>query len=261
MNLRFYNLRWLVPLLVTVSVIVVYPIVAGWGGGPARLVVEVSASPRLLPIYGVDTSDKKVAISFDAAWGAERTPLLLDTLDEFGIKTTFFVVGFWIDDYPDVLKDIATRGHEIGNHTATHPHLNSLDEGAIKDEIGQVHEQIKVLTGQTAILFRPPYGEYSNKVVEAAGELGYYTIQWSVDSLDWKDLDADSICRRVVGAIHPGAIVLFHNNATNTPEALPRILTALRAEGYEIVPISQLIYRNDYYIDHRGFQRRRAGDP
>ena len=261
MRLRFYNLRWLVPLLVAFLVILVYPLAAGWSGSPARMVAEVSAWPRLLPIYAVDTTEKEVAISFDAAWGAEKTPLILDILDRYEVKTTFFLVGFWIDDHPDTLVDIAGRGHEIGNHTATHPHLNSLDKGAIKEELASVHEQIKAATGQTPILFRPPFGEYSNKVVEASQELGYYAIQWSVDSLDWKDLSAEAIYRRVIDNIHPGAIVLFHNNATNTPEALPRILETLKAQGYQVVPVSRLIYRSDYYIDHRGFQKRRTGLP
>jgi len=260
-RLRFYNLRWLVPSLVVVAVVVAYPLVAGWGGAPARLVAAVSATPRLLPIYGVDTTEKKVAISFDAAWGAELTPLILDILDRYGVKTTFFLVGFWIDDYPDMLKEIAARGHEIGNHTATHPHLNSLGKEAIKEELAVVHEQIKAATGRTAFLFRPPFGEYSNKVIEAAQELGYYTIQWSVDSLDWRDLSADAICSRVTSQVHPGAIVLFHNNATNTPAALPRILDYFKTQGYEVVPISSLIYRENYYIDHRGFQKRRQGGP
>ncbi len=258
-KLRFFNLRWLVPSLVALAVVLAYPLAAGWGGSPAVMVAAVSASPRLLPIYGVDTTDKKVAISFDAAWGAERTPAILDILDRYGVKTTFFLVGFWIDDHPDVLKEIAARGHEIGNHTATHPHLNSLDKGSIKEELASVNEQIKAATGQTAILFRPPFGEYSDKVIEAAQEVGLYTIQWSVDSLDWKDLSADAIYQRIIDNIHPGAIVLFHNNAINTPEALPRILEALRAKDYEVVPISKLIYRDGYYIDHRGFQRPRTG--
>ncbi len=261
MRLRFYNLRWLVPSLVTVGLILVYPLLAGWAGGPAMMVAQVSATPRLIPIYGVGTTEKEVAISFDAAWGAERTPAILDTLDKYGVKTTFFLVGFWIDDHPDVLQEIAARGHEIGNHTATHPHLNSLDKAGIREELGSVNEQITAATGQTCILFRPPYGEYSNKVVEAAQEMGLYTIQWSLDSLDWKDLSADEIYSRIVGNIHPGAIVLFHNNGLHTPEALPRIIQTLQGQGYKIVPISQLIYRDNYYIDHRGFQRRRSSAP
>lgn len=258
MHWRVYNLRWVPGFLVALAIGVLYPVLAGWGGGPARMVVAVSATPRILPIYGVDTTEKKVAISFDAAWGAEKTPEILDILDRYSVKTTFFLVGFWIDEYPETLKEIAARGHEIGNHTATHPHLNSLSREAIKEELGIVHDQIQALTGQSAFLFRPPFGEYSNKVIEAAGELGYYTIQWSVDSLDWRDLSADAIHDRVVGNIHPGAIVLFHNNATNTPAALPRIIESLQEQGYEIVPISEIIYRDDFYIDHRGFQTRRS---
>jgi polysaccharide deacetylase family sporulation protein PdaB len=259
MKLRFYNFRWLATLVVASSILLGYPLTAGWSGGPALMVAEVSAWPRLLPIYGVDTLEKRVALSFDAAWGAEKTPLILDTLDRYGVKTTFFLVGFWIDEHPQVVKDIAARGHEIGNHTSSHPHLNSLEKKVIQEELALVHEQIRVATGQTAILFRPPYGEYSNKVVEAAQELGYYTIQWSVDSLDWKDLSAEAIYQRVMDNIHPGAIVLFHNNAVGTPDALPRILESLKAQGYEVVPVSRLIYRTDYYIDHRGFQKRRSG--
>ncbi len=261
MKWRFYNLRWLVPAVVAFAVVLVYPFAAGWDGGPARMVATVSATPRLLPIYGVETTEKKVAISFDAAWGAEKTPEILDILDRYGLKTTFFLVGFWIDDYPETLKEIAARGHEIGNHTATHPHLNSLDKGQIKEELASVNEQVKALTGQTVTLFRPPFGEYSNKVIEAAQELGLYTIQWSVDSLDWRDLSAEAVYQRVTSQLHPGAIVLFHNNALHTPEALPRILDYCKAQGYAVVPISQLIWHDNYYIDHRGFQRRRTGSP
>jgi len=260
-KLTFWNLRWLLPALAALAAVVVYPLAAGWSGGPAVLVAQVSGSPRLLPIYGVETTDKKVAISFDAAWGAERTPEILDILDRYGVKTTFFLVGFWIDDHPDLLREIVARGHEVGNHTATHPHLNSLGKEAVKEELATVNEQVKAATAKAVILFRPPYGEYCNKVIEAAQELGLYSIQWSVDSLDWKDLSADEIYRRVVDNIHPGAIVLFHNNGLHTPEALPRILETLQAQGYKIVPVSQLIYRENYYIDHRGFQRLRTSGP
>jgi len=256
---RVYNLRWVPGLLAALVLGVVYPVLAGWSGPPARMVAAVSQSPRLMPIYGVQTSEKKVAISFDAAWGAERTPEILDTLDRYEVKTTFFLVGFWIEKYPDMAREIAARGHEIGNHTANHPHLNALSKEQIKEELGVVHDQIKTLIGQEPFLFRPPFGEYSNKVIEAAQEMGYYTIQWSVDSLDWRDLPAATIHRRVVENIHPGAIVLFHNNAINTPAALPGIIEALRDQGYEIVPISEIIYRDNYYIDHRGFQVRRGG--
>ncbi|NLN06839.1 MAG: polysaccharide deacetylase family protein [Firmicutes bacterium] len=204
---------------------------------------------RLVPIYYVDTPEKKLAISFDASWGAEYTPKILETLQEHNLKTTFFLTGFWIDKYPELVKRIAEEGHELGNHTATHPHLNTLDKEAIKKELQLVHDKLHELSGQTPILFRPPFGEYSNKVIEAATELNYYTIQWSVDSLDWKDISKEEIVNRVTRRIHPGAIVLFHNNGIYTAEALPEILANAKREGYEIVKISDLIYKKNYYID------------
>jgi len=204
---------------------------------------------RLVPIYYVDTPEMKIAISFDASWGAEYTPQILATLREHNLKTTFFLTGFWIDKHPDLVKQIAADGHEVGNHTATHPHLNSLDKEAIKKELRQVHTALKELTGQDPVLFRPPFGEYSNKVVEAATELNYYTIQWSIDSLDWKDLTKEQIFTRVTSQLHPGAIVLFHNNGTHTAAALPEIIKYVHDAGYEIVKISDLIYKDNFYID------------
>jgi len=204
---------------------------------------------RLVPIYYVDTEEKKIAISFDASWGAEHTPKILEILRENNLKTTFFLTGFWIDKYPDLVKQIAAEGHELGNHTATHPHLNTLDKNAIKEELKKVHASLYELTGQEPFLFRAPFGEYSNKVIEAAGELNYFTIQWSVDSLDWRDLSKQEIVSRVTGQLHPGAIVLFHNNGTHTAAALPEILAFAKKKGYEIVPVSELIYKDNYYID------------
>jgi len=220
--------------------------------------LAVAGVPRRLPIYSVGTDEKKLAISFDAAWGAEYTEQLLATLRKYNIKTTFFLCGFWVEKYPDMAKRIAAEGHELANHTATHPHLNGLSREEIREELFKVHQQIKDLTGQNAFLFRPPFGEYSNKVIEVAEELGYKTIQWSVDSLDWKDVTPDYIFERVTGQTHKGAIVLFHNNATSTPKALEPILQRLHSEGYQVVPISQLLLKGEYYIDHDGTQRPKA---
>ncbi len=216
---------------------------------PQKVVQVVGQPDRLVPIYYVDTQEKKIAISFDASWGAEKTPSLLETLRENDLKTTFFLTGFWIEKYPDMVKEIAEEGHEIGNHTFSHPHLNSLGEEEIGKEVEKVHKMIKDLTEQEASLFRPPFGEYSNKVIKVLNELEYKTIQWSVDSLDWKDLSKEEITNRVVGQLHNGAIVLFHNNGKYTAEALPEIIKQAEEKGYTIVPISELIYQENYYID------------
>lgn len=213
-------------------------------------VLEVMTLPaRLLPIYYVDTPEKKLALSFDASWGTQHTPRLLEILQQNNIKTTFFLTGFWVEKYPELVKKIAAAGHELGNHTWTHPHLNTLDKRGIKIELERLQASLTGLTGVPPNLFRPPFGEYSNKVIEAANDLGLLTIQWSIDSLDWKNLSREAIVQRVTSRLHPGAIILFHNNGRYTADALPEIISFAKSQGYTIVPISELLHREDWYID------------
>ncbi len=219
------------------------------------VIVSASQTNRLLPIYSTQRSnDEKISFSFDAAWGAEDTQILIDTFAKYNIKVTFFVVGEWVDKFPDMVKALHDAGHEIQNHSNTHPHLTNLSKEKIMEEINSCNDKIQTITGVRPTLMRPPYGDYDNKVIEATESLGMYTIQWSVDSLDWKDLSASEITNRVKSAIQPGGIVLFHNAAKHTPEALPGLIESLLAEGYEFVPISQLIYTDNYTIDHTGMQ-------
>lgn len=217
-------------------------------------------SNKLLPIYGVEMKEKKVAISFDAAWGAEYTEGLLDILDEFNIKTTFFLVGIWVDEYPELVKEIAKRGHEIGNHSSKHPDFRELSKEQIAKELNDTNAKIEKLTGQKPILFRPPFGEVNNQVISVSEEEGFYVIKWSVDSLDWQEKGVQDIVDRVTTKVHPGAIILFHNNGKYTAEALRPILQKFKSEGYKVVPISELIYKKNYEIDkNTGFQRLKKG--
>lgn len=218
-------------------------------GLPKTLPVFRSTVKRKVPIYRVETPEKKVAISFDAAWGSDITLKLLEILEKHDVKTTFFLVNFWMEKYPDMTKQIAKKGHEIGNHSATHPNMGSLSKEDIKKEIKNTHDKIRELTGQEASLFRPPFGDYSDNLIETLNEMGYYVIQWDVDSLDWKDLSANAIYDRVIKGVKPGSIVLFHNNGKHTAEALEPIIKELKRQDYEIVPISELILKEDYYID------------
>ncbi|NLY51082.1 MAG: polysaccharide deacetylase family protein [Firmicutes bacterium] len=225
-----------------------------------RLIPALATNERLVPIYSVETPVKKVAISFDAAWGADKTGELLDTLEKYNVKTTFFLVDFWMEKYPEMTKKIATSGHEIGNHSATHPHMSQLSEEEIRQELIRTNERIKELTGQEPLLFRPPFGEYNNLLIQTVEKLGMLTIQWDVDSLDWQDLSSTAIVERVLDQVKPGSIVLFHNNALHTPEALPTIIEKLQADGYQIVPVSELIYKDHFYIEsHSGRQRPKSG--
>ncbi|SHJ10953.1 polysaccharide deacetylase family sporulation protein PdaB [Lutispora thermophila] len=209
---------------------------------------------KMIPIYCVDTEEKKIAISFDAAWGSDKTEDILSILKEHNVKTTFFLVAFWVDKYPDMVKRIDEEGHEIGNHSATHPNMSKLSEEKIREELTITSNKIEAITGKKVTLFRPPFGDYNNRVIRVSKELGYYVIQWDVDSLDYKDYGAEAIVDRVISKVKNGSIVLFHNNATYITEALPVILDRLQEMGYEVVPISELIYKDNYYIDHTGKQ-------
>ena len=221
--------------------------------------IAFAGNDRKLPIYCVETDKKRIAISFDAAWGADDTPTLIKILKEYDVPATFFVVGAWVDKYPDSVRAISNAGHQIQNHSNTHPYMTSLPKTKMIDEINSCNEKIKAITGVKPTLIRPPYGDYDNSVIEAVEECGMYTIQWSVDSLDWKDnATADSIYNRVVNKVENGSIVLFHNDAEHTPQALPRILETLKGEGYEFVFIDDLIMKENYTIDHTGKQIKNA---
>ena len=229
--------------------------------GAAALVVVSSTSGKIaatmndtreIPIYYVDTEEKICALSFDAAWGNEQTDALLDILDEYGVKSTFFLVKQWVDNYPDDVKEIAARGHDVGNHSATHPHMAELSSEAQQTEIDDCNTAIEALTGAAPILFRAPYGEYNDSLVQNLRSCGMYCVQWNIDSLDWKDPSPAEMVSRIQSKLCPGSIILMHNGAANTPEALPQIIEAIQNEGYTIVPISQIIPAGDYYTDHEG---------
>ncbi|MCL2170608.1 MAG: polysaccharide deacetylase family protein [Defluviitaleaceae bacterium] len=211
---------------------------------------------KKMPIYSVDTDKKVVAITFDAAWGADDTDLLLEILAEHECIATFFVCGYWASKYADQLKKIAAAGHDIGNHGDSHAHVASLNFDQNLEEIARAHQRVRDILGLEMDLYRTPYGEYNNVVLEAAEHLKYYTIQWDVDSLDWKRQGVDAIVRRVLDSksLQNGSILLFHNDLPHTPDALRIILKALRERGYGFVPVSALIMRDNFRLDHTGRQ-------
>lgn len=218
-------------------------------------VISTGANQRELPIYSVDKGDEKIlSISFDAAWGNEDTPQLIEILDKYNVKATFFVVGDWVDKYPESVKQLSDAGHEVMNHSNKHPHMPELSKDKMKEEINSCSDKIEAVTGVRPTLFRAPYGDYNDETIKTIRECGCYPIQWDTDSLDWKDLTAEQISKRVLDKAQSGSIVLFHNAAKHTPEALPTILESLQKDGYKIVPISQLIYTDNYTIDNAGVQ-------
>lgn len=214
---------------------------------------------RLVPIYKVDRLDNKIAITLDGTWGADYTEEILNILDENNIDITFFFAGYWLKKYPDLVKKIAVEGHEIGNHSYTHPHFNSLNTEKMTAELEKTSDLIEDIIGKRPDLFRPPFGEYNNRVIRISNALGYQVVQWSIDSLDWMEPGVDAIVNRIMKDVNPGDIILMHNNAPDTPEALRRIIPQLQKKGLKIVPLSELIYKDNYYIEsHSGLQRKRG---
>ncbi|MBQ1507450.1 MAG: polysaccharide deacetylase family protein [Ruminococcus sp.] len=214
--------------------------------------VQTAASPKENPVYRVESDKNQVAISFDAAWGNEQTSELLDILDEYDVKSTFFLVGSWVDNYPESVKEIAKRGHDVENHSNTHPHMPELSTADMTGEIQACNEKIASLTGNTPTLFRPPYGDYNNEVVRSVKGCGMYCVQWDVDSLDWKDPTPEQMCKTVLDKVKDGSIILMHNGAKNTPAALPSIIRGIQDKGFDIVLIKDLIPDGEYYTDVQG---------
>ena len=222
----------------------------------ANVTVSNSVNGRQLPIYCVDTAEKKIALTFDAAWGNEDTAQILEILKKHDVRVTFFMTGGWVESYPDDVKAILAAGHDLGNHSENHKNMSQLSDAEKKEELMKVHEKVRTLTGYEMFLFRPPCGDYDNAVVNVAKENGYYTIQWDVDSLDWKDYGVDSIIKTVTQHKHlgNGSIILCHNGAKYTAKALDMLIATLKNEGYTFVPVSELIYKDNYHMDHEGRQ-------
>ena len=220
----------------------------------ADVTAGTSYNGKDLPIYCVQTDEKKISLTFDAAWGNEDTQTILDTLAQYDVKVTFFMTGSWVQNYPDDVKAILEAGHDLGNHSQNHKNMSQLSSSEIADELLTVHQTVKELTGYDMFLFRPPYGDYDNLVITEATACGYYPIQWDVDSLDWKNLSATEITERVLKRIENGSIILCHNQGLHTAEALPDIIKGAKAKGYEFVPIGELIYRDNYRMSPDGAQ-------
>ena len=229
---------------------------AAFGGAlcVTHTAVTTSAKERMLPIYSVETDKKQISITFDAAWSAEDTDKLIEILKKHNAKATIFCVGDWVRNNPDAVKKFHNAGHEIGNHSDTHALFGTVRAEKVEEELKNCNEEIKKITGKEPSLCRAPSGDYDNKSIETCEKVGMKMIQWDVDSLDWKLLSVDEMYERVTSKVKNGSILLFHNGVENTPEALDKILTKLEKDGYEFVTVSELIYWDNYEIDHTGRQ-------
>lgn len=218
----------------------------------------LAGQKKELPVYEVDRNDNKIALTIDAAWEDDKTPFILETLDKYGIKATFFLCGFWAEKYADDVKAIYDAGHELGNHTATHPHMNKLSAQEIQKEIDDFEKLMVNITGERTKLFRAPYGEYNDNVITTVRSLGYEVLQWNIDSIDWKEeRSAQTILDTVLPKLKGGSIILCHNNGFKIKEYLPTLIEEAQKKGFEFVTISELLLDGDTYIDVNGVQKQK----
>lgn len=218
-------------------------------------IIATSTSSKQLPIYSVDTKEKKIALTMNCAWNADDIDSILDTLSKNKIHITFFMVGDWVNKYPEYVKKIADNGHEIANHSNTHPHVNQLNVDKNMEEIKLCSEKIEKITGNKTTLYRGPYGEYNDTVINAAKAKEHITIQWNLDTLDYTGLTGEEMWKRLDSKLSNGSIILSHNGTKHTADSLELLLHNIKEKGYEVVTVSELIYKDNYVIDANGVQK------
>ena len=218
-------------------------------------VIETASNviPKL-PIYNVQTEEKKIAFTMNCAWSAEDIEDILETLRNNEVKITFFMVGEWIDKNAEAVKKIHEAGHEIGNHSNSHLHVNKLTYEQNLDEIEKCSQKIEQLTGKKPTLYRAPYGEYNEEVISLCFENGYYAIQWNKDTLDYNALTGEQMWKRIGENLQNGDIILSHNGTVHTADSLDMLIKNIKEKGFEIVKISDLIYKENYEINNNGTQ-------
>lgn len=221
----------------------------------AKDTIETAASTKELPIYNVATDEKRIAFTMNCAWEADDIDSILDTLSKYKVHITFFMVGDFVEKYPEAVKKISDNGHEIGNHSDTHPHVNGLSLEENIEQIQNCSEKIEQITGKKTTLYRGPYGEYNDTVIKAAKSQNHISIQWNLDTLDYSGLTGEEMWKRLENKLTPGSIILSHNGTKHTADSLDMLLHNIEENGYEIVTVSELIYNENYYIDVNGTQR------
>lgn len=216
--------------------------------------IPTSATKKYLPIYNVQTEENKIAFTMNCAWNADDIDSILETLENNDVHITFFMVGEWVDKYPEAVKKIYEAGHEIGSHSNTHPHVNNLSAEKNLEEINLSVNKIEKITGSKTTLYRAPYGEYNDTVIKTAQENGYYTIQWNLDTLDYEELTGEEMWNRIKNKLDKGSIILSHNGTKHTADSLDMLIKNIKNSGFKVTTISDLIYKENYTINNNGTQ-------
>ena len=209
-----------------------------------RGVPPAVTAAMLKPVYRVRTSERAVALAFNVAWGEEWLPKIMDALADASSRSTFFITGTWARQFPDLVQALASAGHEIANHGWDHPNPGRLGEADLTDLIERNETLLRELTGVRTTLFSPPYGEVNQKVCKVAARLGYTTIMWTVDTIDWQRPQPQTVAERAMRRLAGGNIVLVHPTEP-TANALPSILADLAQQGYRAVTVSELLHMGE----------------
>ena len=250
-----FNKQKIYSYLVALSTVIVLFFVAASFTNKSGEIIETMSQAKKLPVYCVETNEPKVAFTMNCAWNADDIDLILETLSKHNVKITFFMVGDWVDKYPEAVKKISDAGHEIANHSDGHKHVNNLSLEENENEIKLCSEKIEKITGNKTSLYRGPYGEYNNTVIQAAENQKHITIQWSLDTLDYNGLTGDEMWARLNEKLKNGDIILSHNGTEHTADSLDKLLTNIKEKGFQVVTVSELIYRENYEIDSNGVQK------
>ncbi len=244
--------RYIIWLIVTV---IICALLCVSFNGRASAEVFFGSSSRKVPVYSVLTEEKQIAISFDSAWGAEKTEDILAVLEEYDVSATFFLVGIWVDEYPEKVKAIQDAGVEIGAHSNKHLDMTKLSLESMQSDLDSSISKIESVTGAKPKLFRSPFGAYSNQLIEECHNRDMEVVQWDVDTLDWKGISGDAICERVMKKVKNGSIILMHNNSDNVIEGLRLSLDRLLLQDYKITSVGELLIKESYIIDANGVQK------
>lgn len=250
-----FNKQKIYSYLVALSTVIVLFFVAATFTNKSGEIIQTMSQAKKLPIYNVDTSEQKIAFTMNCAWNADDIDSILATLEKHNVHITFFMVGDWVDKYPEAVKKISDAGHEIANHSDGHKHVNNLSLEENEKEVKICSDKIEAITGKRTTLYRGPYGEYNNTVIQAAENQNHITIQWSLDTLDYKGLTGDEMWSRLNEKLKNGDIILSHNGTEHTADSLDKILTNIKEKGFQVVTVSDLIYKDNYIIDNNGTQK------
>ena len=241
--------KYVVAVALVLSVIAIFYII----NHPA--VVGVSGRERVLPIYSVYRDDQAISLTFNVTDPADTTILqIMETLNAYDVRASFFVTGQWIRQNEAVALRLTEHGHELGNLSDDHSFLRQQSTSAMRENIAACNATIEAITGARPAIFRAPYGGYDDNLVTLARSLGLHTVQWSIDSGDWRGLNAETIARQVQRGAFPGGIVLLHANLEQTALALPGIIEGLQEKGYDLIPLSELVHQTAYTISLTGRQ-------